>query len=242
MHGQIVYVDRFGNLATNIAAALFPAGARVDTVARASRIVPVSQTYGAVPRASWSRSSTASGCSRSPNATAARTTRSRAMPGRRSHHSLEGASMSDRPSWDQYFMTITRQVAERSTCTRAKVARSSCATRTSWRPATTARPAGLPHCLDVGCLIYRRRRRPARSRRTASAPSTPRSTPSRRRRRTAPRIRDADDLHHPHALHPLLQGADQHRHHAHLLRARVQAAHARGDAAAHRRDAARVIV
>jgi dCMP deaminase len=27
----------------------------------------------------------------------------------------------ERPSWDQYFMTITRQVAERSTCLRAKV-------------------------------------------------------------------------------------------------------------------------
>src|SRR5438067_13579225 len=26
-----------------------------------------------------------------------------------------------RPTWDQYFMTITRQVAERSTCLRAKV-------------------------------------------------------------------------------------------------------------------------
>jgi len=29
--------------------------------------------------------------------------------------------MSARPTWDQYFMTITRQVAERSTCLRAKV-------------------------------------------------------------------------------------------------------------------------
>ena len=29
--------------------------------------------------------------------------------------------MSERLSWDRYFMTITRQVAERSTCARAKV-------------------------------------------------------------------------------------------------------------------------
>mgnify|MGYP001206584976 CR=1 FL=1 len=29
--------------------------------------------------------------------------------------------MSERLSWDQYFMTITLQVAERSTCARAKV-------------------------------------------------------------------------------------------------------------------------
>src|SRR4029450_5352298 len=30
-------------------------------------------------------------------------------------------SSSARPSWDEYFMIITRQVAERSTCLRAKV-------------------------------------------------------------------------------------------------------------------------
>jgi len=29
--------------------------------------------------------------------------------------------MSERPTWNHYFMTITRQVAERSTCNRAKV-------------------------------------------------------------------------------------------------------------------------
>ena len=29
--------------------------------------------------------------------------------------------MRERPTWHQYFMTITRQVAERSTCLRAKV-------------------------------------------------------------------------------------------------------------------------
>jgi dCMP deaminase len=46
--------------------------------------------------------------------------------------------MSVRLSWEQYFMTITRQVAERSTCTRAKV-------------------GAVPHCTDVGCLIYESR-------------------------------------------------------------------------------------
>ena len=29
--------------------------------------------------------------------------------------------MSERLTWDQYFMTITRQVAERSTCVRAHI-------------------------------------------------------------------------------------------------------------------------
>ena len=40
--------------------------------------------------------------------------------------------MSDRPSWHQYFLTITRQVAERSTCTRAKVG-----ALTGFRPTVT---------------------------------------------------------------------------------------------------------
>ena len=35
--------------------------------------------------------------------------------------SREPSTAMERPSWDQYFMTITRQVAERSTCQRAKV-------------------------------------------------------------------------------------------------------------------------
>src|SRR4029453_6674675 len=44
-------------------------------------------------------------------------------------------------------------------------------------------------------------------------------------------------LHHAHAVHPLLQGPDQHGDQADLLRQAVQAAHARGAAAVRRRDA-----
>ena len=101
--------------------------------------------------------------------------------------------MSDRPTWDQYFLTITRQVAERSTCTRAKVGAVIVRDKNILATGYNGSPAGLPHCLDVGCLIYKSHDAGGRaSRRTASAPSTPRSTRSRRRRRTAPRIRDAD--------------------------------------------------
>lgn len=63
--------------------------------------------------------------------------------------------MSNRPSWDQYFMTITREVAERSTCTRAKVGAVIVRDKNILATGYNGSPAGLPHCLDVGCLVYR---------------------------------------------------------------------------------------
>lgn len=62
--------------------------------------------------------------------------------------------MSDRPSWDQYFMTITRQVAERSTCTRAKVGAVIVRDRSILATGYNGSPAGMPHCTDSGCLVY----------------------------------------------------------------------------------------
>ena len=61
----------------------------------------------------------------------------------------------DRPSWNQYFLTITRQVAERSTCTRAKVGAVIVRDRSILATGYNGSPAGMPHCLDVGCLVYR---------------------------------------------------------------------------------------
>ena len=63
----------------------------------------------------------------------------------------------ERPTWDQYFMTITRQVAERSTCKRAKVGAVIVRDRNILATGYNGSPAGLPHCLDVGCLIYQSR-------------------------------------------------------------------------------------
>ena len=62
--------------------------------------------------------------------------------------------MSERPSWHQYFMTITRQVAERSTCNRAKVGAVIARDKNILATGYNGSPAGLPHCTDVGCLIY----------------------------------------------------------------------------------------
>lgn len=62
--------------------------------------------------------------------------------------------MSERPSWDQYFLTITRQVAERSTCNRAKVGAVIVRDKNILASGYNGAPAGLPHCSEVGCLVY----------------------------------------------------------------------------------------
>ncbi|MFQ5681754.1 MAG: cytidine/deoxycytidylate deaminase family protein [Candidatus Binatia bacterium] len=62
--------------------------------------------------------------------------------------------MSERPTWNQYFMTITRQVAERSTCSRAKVGAVIVRDKNILATGYNGAPAGMPHCTDVGCLIY----------------------------------------------------------------------------------------
>ena len=54
-------------------------------------------------------------------------------------------------------MTITRQVADRSTCTRAKVGAVIVRERSILATGYNGAPAGLPHCLDVGCLVYESR-------------------------------------------------------------------------------------
>ncbi|MBI5505503.1 MAG: cytidine/deoxycytidylate deaminase family protein [Deltaproteobacteria bacterium] len=65
--------------------------------------------------------------------------------------------MNRRPSWDEYFMTITREVAERSTCLRARVGAVIVRERSILATGYNGSPAGMPHCLDVGCEIYESR-------------------------------------------------------------------------------------
>jgi len=62
--------------------------------------------------------------------------------------------MSERLTWHQYFMTITRQVAERSTCNRAKVGAVIVRDKNILATGYNGAPAGMPHCTDIGCLIY----------------------------------------------------------------------------------------
>ena len=60
-----------------------------------------------------------------------------------------------RPSWDEYFIEITRLVAKRSTCLRRQVGAVLVKDKNILATGYNGSPAGLPHCLDVGCLVYR---------------------------------------------------------------------------------------
>jgi len=57
-----------------------------------------------------------------------------------------------RPSWNEYFMGITSLVAERSTCTRRKVGAILVCDKRIVSTGYNGVPAGLAHCLDIGCL------------------------------------------------------------------------------------------
>ena len=58
----------------------------------------------------------------------------------------------DRLSWPEYFMRITHLVAERSTCLRRKVGAVAVKDRRILATGYNGAPAGLKHCLEVGCL------------------------------------------------------------------------------------------
>ncbi|MBW2710230.1 MAG: cytidine/deoxycytidylate deaminase family protein [Deltaproteobacteria bacterium] len=58
----------------------------------------------------------------------------------------------DRPSWNQYFMSITRMVATRSTCLRRHVGAILVKENRILATGYNGAPAGLKHCIEVGCL------------------------------------------------------------------------------------------
>ena len=57
-----------------------------------------------------------------------------------------------RPTWDEYFMAITELVAQRSTCRRRRVGAVLVRDHHIIATGYNGAPAGLPRCLDVGCL------------------------------------------------------------------------------------------
>ncbi len=58
----------------------------------------------------------------------------------------------ERLPWPEYFMRITYMVAERSTCSRRKVGAIAVKNNHILATGYNGAPAGLEHCLDVGCL------------------------------------------------------------------------------------------
>ena len=57
-----------------------------------------------------------------------------------------------RPSWAEYFMTITKEVASRSTCIRRHVGAILVKDKRILSTGYNGAPAGLRHCGEVGCL------------------------------------------------------------------------------------------
>jgi dCMP deaminase len=57
-----------------------------------------------------------------------------------------------RPTWDDYFMKITRTVAERSTCLRRHVGAVLVRDKRILATGYNGAPRGLKHCEEVGCL------------------------------------------------------------------------------------------
>jgi dCMP deaminase len=58
----------------------------------------------------------------------------------------------NRPSWDQYFIDITRLVATRTTCLRRGVGAILVKDRNILATGYNGVPSGITHCGDTGCL------------------------------------------------------------------------------------------
>lgn len=61
--------------------------------------------------------------------------------------------MDTRPSWDEYFLSIAREVATRSTCLRRHVGAVIVRDRRILCSGYNGSPPGQSHCTDVGCLL-----------------------------------------------------------------------------------------
>ena len=60
-----------------------------------------------------------------------------------------------RPSWDEYFLRITKEVAGRSTCLRRQVGAILVKDKRILATGYNGAPRGLRHCEEVGCLRER---------------------------------------------------------------------------------------
>ncbi|MGB9699290.1 MAG: deoxycytidylate deaminase [Thermodesulfobacteriota bacterium] len=60
--------------------------------------------------------------------------------------------MASRPTWEDYFMEITRLVAKRSTCLRRQVGAILVMEKRILATGYNGAPSGLAHCLEIGCL------------------------------------------------------------------------------------------
>jgi len=57
-----------------------------------------------------------------------------------------------RPSWDEYFLEVTRLVSKRSTCLRRQVGAVAVGEKRILATGYNGAPSGLVHCTDIGCI------------------------------------------------------------------------------------------
>ena len=57
-----------------------------------------------------------------------------------------------RPSWDEYFLEMSKLVAKRSTCLRRSVGSILVKDKRILATGYNGAPRGLKHCVDVGCM------------------------------------------------------------------------------------------
>lgn len=58
-----------------------------------------------------------------------------------------------RPSWDEYFLNIAKEVSTRATCTRAKHGCVLVKDKNIIAAGYNGAPPGVPHCTDEGCIM-----------------------------------------------------------------------------------------
>jgi dCMP deaminase len=61
--------------------------------------------------------------------------------------------MTERASWDQYFMNIAKVAASRATCPRKSVGAVIVRDKSILSTGYNGSLRGMPHCSDVGCLL-----------------------------------------------------------------------------------------
>lgn len=71
---------------------------------------------------------------------------------KKSSHNSASANNDSRPSWDEYFLKITREVARRSTCLRRQVGATLVLEKRILATGYNGAPKGLVHCTEIGCL------------------------------------------------------------------------------------------
>ena len=62
------------------------------------------------------------------------------------------SELQERPSWDEYFMTLANQVATRTTCIRRAVGCVLVRDKRIIATGYTGAPSGLRHCAEIGCM------------------------------------------------------------------------------------------